>query len=444
MSAIPKQVVLTPSHTLQEKIGVSRNSVHHTENMKTILMTVLGIVRLATGQSLSVTPGRVLVDETTTIRASGLEPGERVTIRSELIDGMGVQWAAQADFTADGQGVVDVSRQAPVGGSYKELSPMGLIWFMMPVKKDVSAYYAPRDLGPQKVEFHLLRGGQKLAAGELEQDAVAEGVRRIPVREDVLRGVLFVPSGEVRRAAVLVVGGSNGGAPTRQAAWLASRGFLAFALAYFHYEDLPQQLEDIPLEYFERGLAWLGSRPEAAPGRLAVMGTSRGGELVLQLGSMFPAIGAVVAYVPANVRFPACCRNTGGPAWTWTGRALPYSLPRFRSPTSEIEVERTHGGILMISGEADGVWRSSEMADEVISRLKRHHFAYSFENLKYPHAGHAAGRPDIRPAWHGATRHPISGRINDAGGNAKGDSESSMDSMPKVLAFLRNFAESSR
>jgi hypothetical protein len=60
------------------------------------------------------------------------------------------------------------------------------------------------------------------------------------------------------------------------------------------------------------------------------MGTSRGGELALQLGSMFPAIDAVVAYVPAKVRCAACCGNTRVPyAWTWGGQPLPYVLPRF-------------------------------------------------------------------------------------------------------------------
>ena len=193
----------------------------------------------------------------------------------------------------------------------------------------------------------------------------------------------------------------------------------------------------------QRGLAWLAGRPEAAGNRLAVMGTSRGGELALQLGSMFPSIGAVVAYVPANVRYPACCGETRVPyAWTWHGQPLPCLLPRFARDAAmardaAIEVERTGGPVLMISGEDDHLWRSWEMADAVAERLKRAHFAYSFENLKYPHAGHSSGRPGIQPAWHAPMRHPISGRLNDLGGSAKGDAESSLDSMPKVLEFLR-------
>lgn len=100
-------------------------------------------------------------------------------------------------------------------------------------------------------------------------------------------------------------------------------------------------------------------------------------------------------------------------------------------------MELTKGPILMISGEADHLWKSWEMADDVVSRLKSHHFAYSFENLKYPHAGHLAGRQEFVPAWHGDIRNPTSGRENDLGGSPEGDARSSIDSIPKVLDFLR-------
>jgi dienelactone hydrolase len=89
---------------------------------------------------------------------------------------------------------------------------------------------------------------------------------------------------------VLVVGGSEGGLLPGKAAWLASRGYAALALAYFRYDDLPPLLEGIPLEYFGSALGWMMQRPEILADRIAVVGTSRGGELALQLGSMFPQI----------------------------------------------------------------------------------------------------------------------------------------------------------
>jgi dienelactone hydrolase len=217
---------------------------------------------------------------------------------------------------------------------------------------------------------------------------------------------------------------------------------VAFALAYFRYDGLPPRLERIPLEYFGSALAWMAQRPEVLSDRIGVMGTSRGGELALQLGSMYPQIRAVVAYVPASARFPACCGDTRLPAWTWQGQPLSYVLPtRVRNPAAmlnaAIPVERTHGPMLLISGDDDGVWPSEMMAEAVVARLKQSHFPYAVEHLKYAHAGHRAGRPEIVPTWHGRVRNPTSGREENLGGNAKGDAESSLDAIPKVLEFLR-------
>jgi len=397
-------------------------------------------------QSLTVDPARALDDQVVTIRAAGLDAGERVSIRSELTDGMDHRWAAQADFTADPSGVVDLSKQAPVAGSYKDISAMGLVWSMMPAERKVELYQPPRNLAPQLIDFQLLRNGKPVAAARLEQLALAPGVRTLRVEDDGLRGVLFLPAGTdsaVPRPGVLVVGGSNGGVPSRPAAWLASHGFVALALAYFHYQDLPPRLEAIPLEYFGRALEWLARRPEIGAGKLGVSGTSRGGELALELGAVYLRIRAVVAYVPANVLYPACCGFTSVPyAWTWEGRPLAFLPIRAASRAdlamrAQIAVENTHGPILTLSGEDDHVWHSASMADSVIARLKRHHFAYAYENLKYPRAGHSAGRPDIQPAWHGRPTQILSGRGMDLGGSPRGDAESSLDAIPRVLEFLK-------
>jgi dienelactone hydrolase len=406
-----------------------------------LLASVSGGVR---AQTLEVTPARVLSDETAAIRATGLQSGERITLRAELTDGAGHQWASQAEFLADAQGAVDTSTQPALKGSYNEVSAMGLVWSMKPAEKNVVSYQSPHDEGAQIIQFRLLRNGKEAAAAQLEQLTIAGGVRQIKV-EGKLHGILFVPAGDGPHPGVLVVGGSEGGVPHARAAWLASHGFAALALAYFRYEDLPQDLEAIPLEYFGSAIGWMMQRPEILPDRIAVVGASRGGELALQLGSMYPEIKAVVAYVPANVRYSSCCGGTRVPyAWTWKGEPLSFVPVReLRNPMAamldhaQIDVEQTRGPILLISGEDDGVWPSSMMANAVAGRLKSAHFSFPVEHLKYLHAGHRAGRPEIVPTWHGRVIQPVSGRGMELGGTPAGDAKSTLDAIPKVLDFLR-------
>jgi dienelactone hydrolase len=256
-----------------------------------------------------------------------------------------------------------------------------------------------------------------------------------------LRGVLFLPAGEGKHPGVLVLGGSEGGTPTRRAAWLAGHGYAAFALCYFRCEGRPQELRDIALEYFGEALSWMRQRPEIGDAPLAVMGVSRGGELALQLGSMYPWIKAVVAYVPANVRYPSCCQMPLGASWTWKGQALAWQGPREKLDAAEmmrasIQVEHTQGPVLVIGGEDDGVWPSANMVDAVAARLRQNHFAHEVVVLKYAHAGHRAGMPEIIPAWHNGVPRPGVVRVTDYGGTPEGNAESSLDAIPKVLEFL--------
>jgi hypothetical protein len=71
------------------------------------------------------------------------------------------------------------------------------------------------------------------------------------------------------------------------------------------------------------------------------------------------------------------------------------------------------------------------------SELKHAKFPYRVEHLKYAHAGHGAGMPQIIPMWHGLERHPISGREIDPGGSIQGNAASSIDAAPRVLQFLQ-------
>jgi hypothetical protein len=214
-----------------------------------VLLSILTFLGLQ-AQTIEVSPKRVRIDESAIIRVTGGQPHERLSIRAELVDGDDARWTSRADFVTDAQGVIDTSKQQPVEGSYKEVSSLGLIWSMLPSSARTERYQPPRKFDVQTTEFSLTRGGKELASASLEQISLAEGVEQVPLHDGGLRGTLFLPLGKDRHPAVLVLGGSEGGLPSRRAAWLASHGFAALALAYFRYDDLPKELAGIPLEYF--------------------------------------------------------------------------------------------------------------------------------------------------------------------------------------------------
>ncbi len=83
------------------------------------------------------------LDEPIAIRLSGLLVNQKVTIRLNAVDQQGVAWRSQAEFVADASGMIDLSKQAPIAGSYHGIDPFGLFWSLLPVDKaDSQAYFA--------------------------------------------------------------------------------------------------------------------------------------------------------------------------------------------------------------------------------------------------------------------------------------------------------------
>ena len=94
-----------------------------------------------------------------------------------------------------------------------------------------------------------------------------------------------------------MLGGAEGGLHEDDAALLAAHGYVVLALAYYGMPGLPQTLTGIPVEYFGTALNYLRGRADVAANRIAVHGISKGGEAGLLIGSIFPAIRAVVSIV---------------------------------------------------------------------------------------------------------------------------------------------------
>jgi dienelactone hydrolase len=380
-----------------------------------------------------------LADAPVHVRVSGLGPGEEVTIAAQARDAGGKVWRSQAKFTADGGGVVDLDRAQPRSGTYQGVDGMGLFWSMNPPDGDPDqaiyvdpgqGIYIPPEAPSFIVDLTVAVGDRRLATRSLTRQWRGDGVtvRTLRMDTDQVAGVLMLPpAGSPPGVAVLDIGGSGGGvAGLGAAALLASHGHPTLALAYFNYPGRPDQLQDIPLEYFATAARRLAAESGVGRGRVATVGYSRGTEPAMLVGAYFPdLINGVVVYAPtsrAEAGFP-----NGGAAWTRAGRPI--------AGGSAIPVERLDGPILLLAGTDDALWLSARSVQELTDRLDAHRFGHPHQALVFPGAGHGVGTFPFQPA--GTTLiHPVTGGLIALGGTRHADAAARRDGWPKVLAFL--------
>ena len=225
----------------------------------------------------------------------------------------------------------------------------------------------------------------------------------------------------------------------------------------------------------ERAFAWLGEQPEPDSERIAVVGGSKGGELALLLGSMYPEYaGAVVGYVPSGLAWQGISfspRNLlGRPRSSWTLRGEPVPFLRFASPrpsempsflgfalgmptallpiyeraledkeavrTATMPVERIRGPVLLVSGADDRLWPSSRLSRMVVERLEARGHPYPHRHLRYEEAGHLVTIPEAMPP----SEEPGLKRF-ELGGSRAANEAASTNSWPKVLGLLRRHFE---
>ena len=293
--------------------------------------------------TIVVTPSTVAIDEAVHLHIVGLQAGEEITIVAEQHDDEGARWQSRAKFRAGATGVVDLSTQAPLSGSYHGVDSMGLFWSMATLSTEPNGIlFSKSTITSLTTTLQVQRGEQQIAVTSIQRHSLAQDVTHMAVRADGIVGTFFVPTGGSQYPGVLVFGGSGGSLSETQAALLAAHGYATLALAYFAYEDLPPSLLDIPLEYFEAALAWLQAQPTVHAEQLAVMGASRGGELALLLGATFPQIKVVVAYVPSNVVWEGFGKGvpSGAPAWSYRGASLPVIEENLATELIEAVVKR--------------------------------------------------------------------------------------------------------
>lgn len=264
----------------------------------------------------------------------------------------------------------------------------------------------------------------------------------------------FRAPGDARGAAILMLGGSEGGigaSLTRNATELQTEGFSVLTPAYFGAPGQRQNLELIPLETFDRALKWLRSRREVNPDRVAIVGHSKGAEAALLVAVRHSELRAVVASAPSSVAWPGIDWESFSvePSWTSAGQplpVLPYGPFRFstlfgdvgrlyeegleqqaRHPEAAITVEQIKAPILLVCGEVDTLWPSCPMARQLRARAAKAG-GPPVRVLAYELAGHRAFGLPVPPD------HPS---LRRWGGKPPDNNAARADGWPKIVDFLQ-------
>jgi len=126
---------------------------------------------------------------------------------------------------------------------------------------------------------------------------------RVIIRSGRLRlvGELYLPAGDGPWPGLALCHGlaSRKERHADFAAFAASRGFAALAYDARGHGESEGKLDGRPLEDVSAVLDYLAARPEVDAGRLAVRGSSLGGNLAIHATAELPAVRACVAICPA-------------------------------------------------------------------------------------------------------------------------------------------------
>lgn len=242
-------------------------------------------------------------------------------------------------------------------------------------------------------------------------------VPSLPKETGVVETLLYLGNSD-NQPLIVAFGGAEGGIDWHRNHMkgkrdsLIQKGYAILAIGYFNADGTPKNLDRISLDAISDTIMNIAKNPKIDGSKIALIGGSRGGELVLNLASRFEHFSAVIAMSTSNVTFPAITWSANTSSWTYKGEEVPYVPAPLKiigpalkgdlftahkmmledeeaSKKAEIEVENINGAILILSGKNDDQWPASEMADQLIQRLESKKFKHYKEHIKLD-GGHIA------------------------------------------------------
>jgi dienelactone hydrolase len=374
-----------------------------------------------------------------------------------------------ACFKTDSKGQIQLNKDKPISATYSGVDSLGLFWSMTkPTCINEELPFEINNLKGNTIYFQLEVDGRIISKNELQLILETPDIHCEEIRNNNMAANFYYPENKHNVPLVIMLGGSDGG--IRQvddrAKIISSHGYAVLALGYFGMENLPKNLERIPVEYFFNSINWIKGKQFIDTNKIVIFGYSKGGEAALLVASMRGDIKGAIAFVPSNVRWQGI---PNGPSfiskssWTLNGKDLPYLkcsigfsfFWKFISNSKQIElrdifkpiitedesiiepalieVEKINGPVLLIAGKDDKVWPSYEMCQMMKNRLDSLKFRHQIECFNYDNTGHLIYGPDLMP-----TINYKYDRI-DVGGKDSENSAAQIDSWKKMIGFLQTY-----
>ncbi|XP_057714123.1 acyl-coenzyme A thioesterase 3-like isoform X2 [Corythoichthys intestinalis] len=332
-----------------------------------------------------------------------------------------------AIYRADGNGEVDLCRDAALCGTYEGVEPMGLLWSMRAAAPH-KYFHWTKAVTPHMVRFSVHDGvdmeeeeqGGALAEATNERVLMAEGVTREVVSLGRCSAVLFTPPGEGLFPGVLDL---SSFASEKRPSLLANKGFVVLSVGLFY--DKPAKVKHMELDYLEEALRLLQQHPKVGSDGLGVIGRSKAGDIALSLASFVPGVRALVWInaCSANIGVPLHYRGQRvlSPLSVDSSKIIPTSdganIIKFgtgdpndkANRSSRIPVEKANAHFLFLASEDDLNYNSRAYMESLAARL-RQAGNNNIESVCYPRAGHLLEPPYgpyCHSGLHGFLRIPV-------------------------------------
>lgn len=220
---------------------------------------------------------------------------------------------------------------------------------------------------------------------------------------------LFV--GETDQQPLIVgFGGGEGGNAWASDYWKSTRdrfideGYAFLAIGYFGRDNTSGVLDRISLNAIYDSIMKVAQHPKIDQRKIALIGGSKGAELILNLASRYPEFTSVVAIVPSHVSFPATTILSATSSWNYNDEQIPF-VPMTWAATpaamkqdlhkafsimleddeavknAEIPVEKVNGSILFLSATEDELCPSMQMSEKMMERLEQQKFTHFYQHI---------------------------------------------------------------